>query len=207
MGSGKSPIAKNNTFTKDESSAVDHYVSGDGMWINDYFRRNGDGYGELSKNEKEFIKDLDSAVNKPVNDKTLYRSVDARAIFGNDIDFDALESAVVYGGKDKYETAALQKATSRIGRTITEKGYMSTTRSASIAEEFRDYTGARNPVVMRIETAKHTKGRNVSNASKGIIESEKYEPQKETLLARNQSYVVKKLYSKNGQIYVDVKMK
>ena len=200
-GSGNSSPAKKG-FSQTQSEAIDHYVSGNGMYINQLLRQDA----KLTDNEKELVKDLDSALNKNVTDSVLYRSVDASVIFDN-VDFYNLESALKYGASNKYEKEAMQKAQASIGKTITEKGYMSTTRDASIAENFGDFTGATNPIVMKITTGKNTKGANVSKASKGIVEAEKFDPQKETLLARNQKYEVKKMYVKNGQVYVDVKMK
>lgn len=204
---GKSPTTKGGKFSTNQADAIDYYVSGDGMWINQYFRKDGDGFGELSKNEKQYVKDLDSALNKTVKDKVLYRSVDGSAIFGNDVDFDNLYNSLKYGAGNKYEKESLQKAQAKIGKPITDKGYMSTTRDAQIAEDFGDFTGAAHPIVMRIETSGKTKGADVSKATKNIIAAERSDSQKETLLARGQSYTPMKIYVKNGQIYVDVKMK
>lgn len=200
---------KNNSsgFTTSQGQAVEYYVSGDGMWINQYFRNDGEGFGQLSETEKVFVKELDNALDKKVNDAVLYRSVDASVIFGNDVDIDSLQGAIIYGMKDAYSQQALSKAQSVIGKTQIEKGYMSTTRSSQIAEEFGDYTGASNPIVMKINTSKNTKGADVSKATKYLASVEKNDPQKETLLARNQQYKVNKIYSKNGLIYVDVNMK
>lgn len=192
-------------FTTNQGEAIEHYASGDGMWINQYFRNDGNGFGELSSNEKEYVKDLDSALNKTVKDKELYRSVDAKVIFG-DIDYYNLEAAVLYGAKDKFSQSALNKAQSLIGTTKTEKGYMSTTRDRNIAEGFGGFTGADNPIVMRITPSKTTKGADISKATKRIADIEKSDPQKETLLARNQKYKINKVYGKNGNIYVDVSM-
>lgn len=192
-------------FTTNQGDAIEHYVSGDGMWINQYFRNDGKGFGELSSNEKEYVKDLDNALNRVVADKELYRSVDAKVIFG-DIDYYNLESAILYGGTDKYSQSALSKAQSLIGTTKIEKGYMSTTRDRNIAEEFGGFTGADNPIVMKITPSKTTKGADISKATKRIADVEKADPQKETLLARNQKYKINKIYGKNGNIYVDVSM-
>ena len=200
-----SSIHREHGFTKNQGEALEYYVSGDGMWINQYLRNDGQGFGELSDGEKQYVSDLDSALSRTVQDRELYRSVDASAVFG-DIDFYNLEAAVIYGQADKYSQAAYKQAQSLIGTTKTEKGYMSTTRDAQIAEEFGGFTGATNPVVMRITPSKSTKGANVSKATKGIAEVERADPQKETLLARNQKYTINRIYGKNGHIYVDVSM-
>lgn len=200
-----SSIHREHGFTTNQGEALEHYVSGDGMWINQYLRNDGQGFGELSDGEKQYVKDLDSALSRTVQDKELYRSVDAKVIFGN-IDIYNLEAAVLYGQADKYAQSALNKAQSLIGTAKTEKGYMSTTRDAQIAEDFGGFTGATNPIVMRITPSKTTKGANVSKATKGIAEVERADPQKETLLARNQKYTINRIYGKNGHIYVDVSM-
>lgn len=179
------------------------------MWINQYLRGRGD-FGELSEDEKQFIKDLDSATDRKISESTLYRSVDAEAVFGDmsDTDYENLRSALNYGsdtfGKGKYADGIRSKVSDIVGRTkgktVTEKGYMSTTKSASIAEEFGGFTGSNKPIVMRIKTNQDTRG----------FDARKYEapdmPQKEVLLSRNQSYKVTNIYGKNHQIYVDVEL-
>lgn len=205
MGGRGSSYGVDNTLTTNQMRAIDYYASGEGMFINQ-FLRNGE---KLTEGDKQFIKDLDSAVDVPVKDKTLYRSVDAQAIFGSmsDLEYDNLRGALVYGNKDKFSQNALNKAKGAVGKTITEKGYMSTTRSSEIAEDWESFTGSSKPIVMKITTTKGVKGRNISKATKGIRNVEKNEPQKETLLARGQKYTVNKLYSKNNRIYVDVTLK
>ena len=195
-------------FTESEGRALDWYVSGEGMWINQALRGNGEiTMSDLTSDERAMMRNLDSALDKTVNSDTLYRSVDASAIFGDSIDFENLEAAIVYGDNNRFAQAAANQANQVVGKTINEKGYMSTTRSEDIAAGFGSFTGASNPIVMKIKTSKSTKGADVSNATEGIRRSERSDPQKETLLARGQSYVVEKVYSKNGQIYVDVNMK
>lgn len=51
-----------------------------------------------------------------------------------------------------------------------------------------------------------TKGADISHATKRLSEIERNNPQKETLLARNQKYKVKNVYAQNGFVYVDVTM-
>ena len=201
MGSrGASSSNASGGFTKNQGDAIEYYVSGEGMWINQYFRNDGEGFGDLSQNEKDFVEDLDGALNRPVKDDVLYRSVDGSVIFGDGVDMYNLQSGIIYGGTDKYSQKAMIDANKAVGKKITDKGYMSTTRDASIAEEFGGFTGASNPVVMRIKTSKSTRGANVSRATKGVLQAERYNPQKETLLARGQSYTVNKIYGKNGII-------
>lgn len=195
----------NKTLTNSQMDAIDYYVGGDGMFINQ-FLRNGE---KLTEVDKRFIKDLDSVVDTPVKDTTLYRSVDAQAIFGSmsDLEYDNLRGAIVYGNKDKFSQSALNKVKASVGKTITEKGYMSTTRSADIAEDWGSFSGSDKPIVMKITTTKGVKGRDISNATKRAREAERSDPQKETLLARGQKYTVDKVYSKNYKIYVDVTLR
>lgn len=195
------------------NAATEWYVSGEGMWINQYLRGNGD-FGELSDSEKQAIKDLDKATSGTIKDDTLYRSVDASAIFGDmsDSTYSDLAQYVNYGensfGKGAYADGVKSKMSNLInkteGKTITEKGYMSTTTDSGVAEEWGDYTGSSKPVVMKIKTNSSTKGVDLSGYDKNVSAGE---AQHERLLARNQSYQVTKIYSKNGYIYVDAEMK
>ena len=195
------------------NDATEQYVSGEGMWINQYLRGRGD-FGELSDSEKEYLRDLDKATNGKINDKELYRSVDANAIFGNISATDAenLRQYLLYGGdsfgKGAYADSIRNRMQSIInrteGKTQTEKGFMSTTADKRVAEDWGDFSGSENPVVMRIKTSPNTKGVNLSGYDKNVSSDQ---AQKERLLARGQSYEVGKIYAENGNIYVDVKMK
>ena len=192
------------------NDATEYYVSGEGMWINQYLRGNGD-FGELTDAERQYIKDLDKATNGKVSADTLYRSVDATAIFGNisETDYENLSTALIYGkdsfGKGQYADGIRNKVDSiinkTIGKTQTEKGYMSTTTSKSIAEEFGGFTGSDKPIVMNIKTSKKTRGVNLSGYDKNTSD-----PQKEVLLARGQSYKITNIYGKNGNINVDIEL-
>ena len=205
------------TFNQDEQNAIEYYVSGDGMTINNLLRgRNGFTENDLNSEDKKIMKDLDSALNHNLGEQTLYRSVDASAIFGNinDIDFDNLRSELNYNtfsnSNGSYSKIQLNKVNNTINQALNksflDKGYVSTTRDAKIAEEWGGFTGSDNPIVLKIKTSKNTKGADVSKASKNIRKMESNDPQKETLLARNQNYKVTKIYGKNGLIYVDVSM-
>lgn len=195
------------------NEATEYYVSGDGQWINQYLRGRGD-FGELSANEKQYLKDLDRATNGKIKDSELYRSVDASAIFGNmsQMDYENLHQYLVNGsssfGKGNYADGIRNNMNNIInnakGKNITEKGFMSTTSDKSVAENWGDFTGSTKPVVMKIKTSKNTKGVNLSNYDKNVS---KGEAQKERLLARNQTYKVDNVTSRNGKIYVDVSMK
>lgn len=183
------------------NSATEYYVSGDGMWINQYLRGNGD-FGELTENEEQFLHDLDVATNGKVEIDTLYRSVDAKAIFGNisDSDYSNLVDYVIYGdkaySKGAYSQGLKEKAENLVSRTegkeITEKGFMSTTKSEEIATNFGDFTGAEHPMVMKIDTGGYVKGVDVSLYDQNVSEGME---QQEVLLAREQDYIVERIYA------------
>lgn len=187
------------------NDATEYYVSGDGMYINNALR---DGR-ELDAEEKQLIKDLDLATSGSVKQDDLYRSVDAKAIFGNMgwQDYDNLVQYLGYGAnifdKGSYSQAQLQKAKNLInrtqGKTVTEKGYMSTTKDESIASDWGGFSGSEMPVVMHLKNTKGAKGVDVS-----IYDKNTSSPQKEVLLGRNQSFKVDNIGFKNGNIYVDV---
>ena len=202
-------------FTAAQKEAIEYYASGDGMYINNMLRgRAGVDESDLTEDDKQLIKDLDAALDKKVGKQTLYRSVDASAIFGNDVDMYDLLDEIKYQQfsntsgdfsqkKAKEINAVIDKT---IGKTILDKGYVSTTRSLEIAEEWEDFTGSENPIVMIINTAENTKGANISNLTKYLTEIEADNPQEETLLARNQKYKILKKKKKKGIVYVDVQM-
>jgi len=187
-------------ITPDEWDALEYYVSGEGMWINQYLRGRGD-FGELSESEKVFLKNLDSATTKQkTSENVLYRSVDASVIFGGDeSQLYALQQVVGYGDKQRYYVNQAEPLINRtVGREITEKGFMSTTKDFSIARDFLGFTGAENPVVMRINT----------NGALGVdvsrFDANTDEPQKEVLLQRGLKYRVNRVYGQDRTVIVDV---
>lgn len=184
-----------------QDEAVEWYVSGDGMWINQYLRGNTEAFGELSENEKALIKGLDAATSKTLDGiDTLYRSVDAQAIFGSmsDTQYENLVSGLVYGDKSGFVQrdvkALLQRAN---GKSITEKGFMSTTTDAQIASDWGGFSGSSKPVVIEFEKPKGgIKGKNLTSH---------YMQQSEVLLSRNQRYTVQSIGAKNGNIWIKAK--
>lgn len=206
-----------NKPTPSQLEALEYYVSGEGMWINQYLR--GDEFGgELNAGEKEFLKELDAITQSDnVQQDTLYRTVDASAIFGqmSDSEFDDLRSELNYNtfskGKGAYSQGIAQKINDRIkgvtGKNITEKGFMSTTKDLSIAENNMYTFGSQKPVILEISGVKGKKGYDVmKNASSRLKQVESSDPQKEVLLAKGQNYKVQSVTSKNGNIYIKVKM-
>jgi len=182
--------------------ALEEYVSGEGMWINQYLRGNGD-FGELSPQEKQYLADLEKATSKPLGkDYDLYRAADAKSVFGHltDQEYGALQATLVYGSKEKYYQKYVASAMAKAGGVKTEKGFMSTTTSKSVAEGWGDFTGAEHPIVMKFKAPKTTKGKNLAKFDKS------YDAQHEVLLGKGQKYKVGKVYGKNGNIYVDVSL-
>lgn len=180
----------------DAENAAEYYISGDGMWINQYLRGNIDDPGFVfTEQDAEYLRDLDKATNVTLqNIDTLYRSVDAAAIFGklSAIDYENLQSGLVYG-----DSKALQRVQRLInqtsGKTITEKGFLSTTKDATIAHEWGSFSGSSMPVVVEYKVPKGTKGKDLSKH---------YMAQDEVLLSRKQKYKVHSVSAKNGNIYV-----
>jgi hypothetical protein len=180
--------------------ALEQYVSGEGMWINQYLRGNGD-FGELTPDEKKYLADLDKATSGQLGkDYDLYRAADAKAVFGNisDQEYNALVSTHVYGAKDKYYQKYVDSAMQKTGGVKTEKGFMSTTTSQSVAEDWGGFTGASHPIVMKFKAPRTTKGKNLSKFDV------KGDEQHEVLLGKGQKFKVGKVYGKNGKLYVDV---
>lgn len=201
-GRGASSSANN-------TEAIDYYVSGEGMWINDYLRGRGE-FGELTQNEKNFLKELDNATKDNIKEEILYRTVDANVIFNNinEFDYDTLRSVLVHNDKQRLNVEKANKMLAEAKKEYTEKGFMSTTKSLSIAENNQYFFGSQKPIVMEIHTNKKTKGLDVmKKASKRTREAEKNDPQKEVLLSRNQNVKIYDIGTKNGNIYVKARLK
>lgn len=199
-------------FTDAEKDALEEYVSGDGMWINQYLRGNGD-FGELTEAERQYLDDLTSATSKPLeaHDK-LYRSVDASVIFEglSDEDLEHMTAHLLYGDI-AYDNGAYSQGIKRQmetalnnakGKTLTEKGFMSTTVDKTVAEEFGGFTGAEHPVVIELDT----KGKQLKGANLDFLDIEE-DPQRERLLARNTRYKINDISvatSEEGWKYIKV---
>ena len=189
------------------NEALEYYISGEGMFVNQALRGNvGSDFGELSDSEKEFIKDLDAVTkNKLGAEQILYRSIDASVLFNNlsTSEYQALIDNLAYNDNQAYTKRIAESGMKKLKSSYNEKGFMSTTTSREYAEDFRDFTGAENPVVMRIKTSKNTKGVNIGKKYPAL---ERRMQQKEVLLGRNQSGKIKRVYGKNGTLYVDIDM-
>lgn len=191
------------------NEALDAYISGDGMWLNNYLRGRGD-FGEISREEQRMLDEL-TAVTKlsKVGERTLWRSVDARAIFGDmtDGEFEDLAGRILYGDDSKFVMEKTQRFMDVVGKEITEKGFMSTTKSKEVATEWGDYSGSRTPVLMKIRTTANTRGVDVEKYTLAHnAEVEQSQAQKEILLRRGQRYKVVGIKELDGQICVEVEL-
>ena len=199
---------KPHELTNAESRAVEDYVSGDMMFINQILRGRA---GELTEDDKEFVKLMDSALADPIGkEQTLFRSVDAEAIFGkmSDGDYQNLNTYLLYGkdsfGKGYYADSIRSQVENIIrradGSTITEKGYMSTTKDKELAYDWGGFTGSEKPVVIELKTPPETRGRDLKDFD---VESDE---QQEVLLARNQKYKILGIRGENGSIVISAEI-
>ena len=188
-------------YTEAETNeAIEEYVSGDGMWINNKLR----GIGEiadypLSEDDKIYLEKLDQATQgQIVKEKTLYRSVDISSIIGDisDSEYDDLKSAYMYNNQSKPAQEALEKYLKDIeGKEIVDKGFISTTKDKEIALDFQDFTGSSKPCVIEFNVPKGIKGIDLKDFDIADME------QKEVLLARGQKFVIKEVSQEQGQFY------
>ena len=190
---------KEMALTANQKNAVESYVSGETMYINQALRGRMDS--PITPYDKQLIKDLDEALDIPLGKaQTLYRSVDAEAVFGeiSSIDFENLQNSVVYGDKSKFAAQASEKYVGKVeGATILEKGYMSTTKDADVAFDWGGFTGSEKPIVLRLNTPAKAHGLDLSAFE---IEGDE---QAEVLLMRGQRYKIRKITGENGSIVVN----
>lgn len=193
MGKSSGGIRSNGSSS---NRALEEYVSGEGMWINSWLR-NGNNFHNAA--DRKYLNDLDRATSKSLNEMQLFRSVDASSIFeGIDSSgYDALQNVIAYGGTQKYYQKIVDDILSKtkIGTIKTEKGFMSTTTSRKVAEEWGGFSGSKMPIILKINSPRGVKGADLSQHRM---------KQNEILLKRNLKYKIGKIYGHNGQIYVDV---
>lgn len=195
-------------LTDAEHQSVEDYVSGDMMFVNQILRGRA---GDLTDDDKEFVKLMDSALSDPLGKaQTLFRSVDAEAVFGkiSDSDYQNMNTYLLYGkdsfGKGNYADSIRKQVEGIVsrtdGNTITEKGYMSTTKDKELAFDWGGFTGSEKPVVLEIKAPPGTMGRDLKEFD---IEGDE---QQEVLLARGQKYKVTGIHGENGSIVVTVEI-
>lgn len=194
--------SKDDKPTQEELDAVEYYVSGDGMYINDYLRdRNNpvERMGEMTDFDKETVKHLESATDREHGYDKLYRCVDADAIFNNvsDMDWEYIQGNLGYGQNNQRAKEMIDSVKDKV---ITDKGFMSTTKDYDIAADFLDFTGADHPLVIEFEDAKNVKG---FDLEKFMPNLDKTKSQKEVILHNNASYKIKDIImDERGRIVV-----
>lgn len=199
---------KERVLTNSQKAAVDYYVSGEGMFINDYLRdRNNpiERMGAMRESDFKLIEDLDKATDRILTPQTVYRSVDASAVFGDmdALDYDNLRGRVLYNDSSKFAVATDKYINNAVGKTITDKGFMSTTTDYELARDFGGFTGSEKPIVLEIKTSSSTKGLSLANEMPDL---EARMEQSEILLKRGQKYKIKSIRGKDGNIYVEAEM-
>lgn len=201
------------SFTPKQEETIEWYVSGEGQWINQALRGRGDiKMSDLTSGEKELLENLTKATERPLAEDVtkLYRSVDASAVFGDmsQTQFEQLQERLLYGegtfGKGVYaekikaQTDSILSSTK--GKTITEKGFMSTSKEYDVISEWGDFTGADKPINLELDIPKGIQG---ADLRKFDVEGEE---QFEVLLARNTEYEITEITAKDGYIYVKAKV-
>lgn len=206
------PAATSVDFAFDYDTAnesLDAYISGDAMWMNNYLRGRGD-FGVLSNDEQSLLDELTAITQKErVGERVLWRSVDARAVFGNmsDSEYEDLLGRLVYGDDRKAIIEKTQRFLDVSGTKLQEKGFMSTTKDKDIAMEWGGYTGSRTPVLMKIRTTAETRGIDIERYT--LIhnpQAEREQPQKEVLLRRDLQYKIVSIKELDGHICVEVEL-
>lgn len=194
--------------TANEIDALEAYVSGDMMYVNQYLRGlDGLDTSQLNGQEKDFIRDMDKMTSRDdLSGKTLYRSVDAEAVFGNisQTEYDNLIANVVYGDNQRIVANDANRLLNRAqGRTYTEAGYMSTSKDRSVAEDWGGFSGSSKPIVMEMHMGDGVKGADVNkHANSRMRMAEMSDPQKEVLLKRGRKVSIQNITTKNGQLVV-----
>lgn len=194
---------KTGKYTEAEKRAIEQYVSGDRMWINDYLRGTMPDDVVLQPDEEKFLEDLKSATSKPIGkDMTLYRSVDARAVFGDmtSLEFSNLVDYVVYEDRQRLIARDAIRLLERAEDSeITEKGFMSTTTDKDTALNWFSFTGADYPITLELNVPSTVGGATISEVSQ---ELENRMDQHEILLQPNLTYRITDISSEDGLIYV-----
>lgn len=184
----------------DLAEAVEHYASGEGMYVNQLIRRGE--YDSLSNEEKRFAQDLDRATQSSnIDVSKLYRSVDASSVFGDmsQLQYEQLTDAIVYNDDFARESVQAIIENALPGKTITEKGFMSTSESYDVVSGWYDFTGSDKPITLELSVLEGTRGAKVYELTP---DAEARDPQREVLLPRNTRYKIRSVSSRDGLIYV-----
>lgn len=195
MGRNSGGVAgiKSRGYSELAKDAIDYYVDGNGYDLN-YNLRNGRA---IEGEDALLRKGLDEATAKPLTKEyTIYRGTTFSSIFGEDAEYGKVRAAILDNDKSLSVMEAYNKAKQNAMRIKTDKGYMSGSLKASVAEGF----GGERNVVMKITARKGTKGIDLSS-NRSLYKNNTYES--EVILTRGLKYKITKIYSKNNKIYVD----
>ena len=190
-------------LTDAQKQAVESYVSGDDMWFNQYLRGRMDEDIQLTPEELARLDELKAATANPLEqDMTLYRSVDASALFGDlsGIEYEHLVDYLVYGDKASLIVRDATRLLNKIkGKELIEKGFMSTTKDKATAMDFGGFTGSDKPVVLELKVPATAKGLSLG---KHMKELDKRMGQHEVLLSPGAKYKITDIGANDGQIYI-----
>lgn len=189
-------------------SALEYYVSGDGMYINKWLR-DPEGFrkagGRWTDHDSEFLAAMDVGTQDVVTEKVLYRSVDASAVFGDMTvaEWEEMTDYLLYGeaAVPKEKASAIRKRLDVKGKEITEPGFMSTTKDRELAMDWEDFTGSEKPIVLELDVPEGIRGKDMA---KFEIEGDE---QFEVLLARGQRYEVTDVRVEEGTVVVKAELK
>lgn len=190
---------KGEQFVKKDSSdytILERYVRGDGMDMNRVLR------GEIESDflYEEQIKLMKKATDRELGEeKEVWRSVDASSIFGNidEITWEKIEGQIVYSDETPEAQSILKGLRDK---TLTEKGFMSTTTDKNVAMDWQDFTGASHPVVLHMILPKTAKGIDIAKNTDLEV---KDDPQSEIILKAGTKYKIKDFKNEDGQILVE----
>ena len=192
---------------EEQAEAYEWYVSGEGMHINGVLRGLSDGY-KLYENEADAVRAMDELLTDKIASAKLYRNVDIRAlgVHPTDLQFEQMQEYVSYGAMAVPKNAVEKidgLIESAVGKEITDKGFMSTTKSMDIATDWWDFTGSKYPIVLEFKTSGNTVG---VDMAKRFPKLEERMYQEEVTLARGTRYKVTGYRQENGVIVYEAEI-
>ena len=192
------PREQRTDFTYDEERSLYNYTKSSN--IN---KKLGlQGYDKLSASDKQYVENLDKAINKAGfksdyipdgKDKPMFMRGGGAVMIGvpESMSFNNPQEMADYINKNL------------IGKYTTNAGYTSVTTTKSVADGFA--SGQKNPVILEYgEIKKGTRGTYVSGGKGQKAISFYGKGEDETLLQRNVSTAPVQAYVKNGRVHVVV---
>lgn len=186
--------------------AFKYYVSGDGMFVNNYLAGRYEEMGAVwTEADQEYLELLDKGTQENVKQKKLWRSVDASAVFGDlsASEYDDIRNYLIYGESSvpKSKASVIRRRLEAVtGKTIPEPRFMSTTTDKELAMEWGDFSGSDKPIVLEFDVPDGIKGADLKRFDMPD------DPQNEVLLHRGQNYRVKAIGVEDGQIVVKAEL-